>query len=301
MQPTSNKNNTTRLRGLVISYFGNSVAVEAANGQVVQCLLHRNQELPVVGDQVIWQMENAETGVVLEVEPRRTLLSRGDARGRLKPLAANVDAILVVMAPPPIFSEYLVDRYLVAAELVGIEPILVVNKVDLLDKKGLEATKARLAPYSALQYKVVYSSALIETGMNDLLALLTEKSAVLVGPSGVGKSSIISRLSNEEIQTNIVSKKGTGKHTTTATRLYHLPEGGSLIDSPGVREFNLWPVTIEELIKGFRDLKPYLGRCKFRDCSHLVEPGCVVQEALANGEISAERFASFKELKKTVT
>lgn len=301
MQPASNKNNTTRLRGLVISYFGNSVAVETVTGQVIQCLLHRNQELPVVGDQVIWQMENAETGVILEVEPRRTLLSRGDARGRLKPLAANVDAILIVMAPPPIFSEYLVDRYLVAAELVGIEPIIVLNKVDLLDQTALADARERLAPYAAMGYQTVLSCALSAEGTKDLIAVLKNKSAVLVGPSGVGKSSIISRLSYQDIETRDVSKKGSGRHTTTATRLYHLPNGGSLIDSPGVREFNLWPVSAQELLKGFRDLHAHLGKCRFRDCSHLVEPDCAVQAALGRGEISAERFASFKELMKTTT
>lgn len=299
MQPISNKNNTTRLRGLVISYFGSSVAVEAPSGQVVQCLLHRNQELPVVGDQVIWQMENAETGVVLEVEPRRTLLSRGDGRGKMKPLAANVDAILVVMAPPPIFSEHLVDRYLVAAELVGIEPILVLNKTDLLDKEALAAAKARLEPYLEMNYQVILGSALSEDGVHGIEQALKDKSAVFVGPSGVGKSSIISRLTHEDIQTTNVSKKGAGKHTTTATRLYHLPDGGSLIDSPGVREFSLWPVSVEELLKGFRDIKAHLGHCRFRDCSHLVEPDCMVQVALAAGKISAVRFDSFKELRKS--
>ena len=129
--------------------------------------------------------------------------------------------------------------------------------------------------------------------------MLKDKSAVLIGPSGVGKSSIIAALAeDQDIAINEVSTKGIGKHTTTATRLYTLPNGASLIDSPGVREFNLWPVSPVDLIKGFPEFQPYLGQCKFRDCLHAVEPHCAVQEAVANGKISAERYANYQTLMK---
>lgn len=296
--PKSVENNQqSEQSGLVISYFGNSVAVEAADGQVFQCQLRRNQELPVVGDKVIWQLAPSGTGTISSILPRQSLLARGDSRGGSRPMAANLDCMLIVMAPPPIFSEYLVDRYLVAAELLGIEPILVMNKVDLLDEAGQEATLARLRPYAEVPYPVVLSSVHALDGLTTLKAALVGKTAVLVGPSGVGKSSIIRALGVSEIKVGEVTAKGAGKHTTTATRLYHLPDGANLIDSPGVREFNLWPVTIQEVLRGFKEFKDY-GGCRFRDCQHTAEPGCTVQMAVADGKISTDRYQSYQTLMK---
>src|SRR3990167_10022778 len=145
MQKMNADQSAAALHGLVISYFGNSVAVRADDGQVFQCHLKRNQILPVVGDHVLWQLEKGETGIIIDIEPRQSLLARGDGRGNMKPIAANVNYLLIVMAPPPIFSEYLVDRYLVAAELLTIPAIIVLNKVDLLDDASLKALEKRLA------------------------------------------------------------------------------------------------------------------------------------------------------------
>ncbi|MBX3708245.1 MAG: ribosome small subunit-dependent GTPase A [Gammaproteobacteria bacterium] len=285
--------------GLIISYFGNSVAVEAEGGQVFQCHLRRNQELPVVGDKVRWQLEYDNTGVIIDIEPRSTLLARGDARGKMKPIVANVDVIIITMAPPPIFSEYLIDRYLVAAELLKIHPILVLNKVDLLSDAIKEEMKECLAPYQTIPYSVVLSSIYVEDGLDELNTQLQGKTGVLVGPSGVGKSSIIAILSKEEeIRVGMVSAKGIGKHTTTATRLYHLPHGGKLIDSPGVREFNLWPINKKDVLHGFKEFQHYLHGCKFRDCLHVAEPGCAVQAAVISGKISAQRYANYQDLIK---
>lgn len=285
--------------GLVVSYFGSSVAVEAEDGQVFQCHLRRNQELPVVGDRVEWQLEKGDTGTIKGILPRRTMLAKSDGRGNMKPIAANIDIIMVVMAPPPIFSEYLVDRYTVAAELLNIEPLIVVNKADLLSPDAREALVAKLIAYGKIPYRVVLSSVLTQEGMPELSHYLKDKSAVLVGPSGVGKSSIISALNQDrDIKIGDVTPRGAGKHTTTATRLYHLPQGGCLIDSPGVREFNLWPVSKAEVLKGFKEFKHFLSGCRFRDCQHTVEPGCAVQTAVADGKISAERFANYLELMK---
>jgi ribosome biogenesis GTPase len=281
--------------GLVISYFGNSVAVETANGQVVQCHLHRNQALPVVGDRVNWQFENSETGSIIEILPRKSVLARGD-RGKRKPIAANVDLMVVVMSPPPIFSTYLVDRYLVAAELLEIAPLIVVNKTDLLTKASQAALEDALAPYRQVPYSIILSSVYEEGGLAELSAFLANKTAVLVGPSGVGKSSIISALAESDIRTTHVSAKGAGKHTTTATRLYHLPTGGSLIDSPGVREFHLWQVEKPEVLHAFRDFNEYAPDCRFRDCQHLAEPGCAVQKAVTDGRIAPQRYASYQAL-----
>jgi ribosome biogenesis GTPase len=127
---------------------------------------------------------------------------------------------------------------------------------------------------------------------------LQDKTSVLVGPSGVGKSSIIANFAKQDIRVNDVSAKGAGKHTTTATRLYHLPNGGKLVDSPGVRDFALWPVSQSELLQGFKEFNAFLTGCKFRDCVHTVEPGCAVQAAVASGKISPHRFASYQALMK---
>lgn len=283
--------------GLVISCFGSSVAVETANGQEVPCHLRRNQDLPVVGDEVSWQIEG-EGGVITGIMPRRSLLSRGDAHGKLRALAANVDMILLVMAPPPVFSAYLVDRYMVAAELLGIRPVLVLNKIDLVPSAERHALEVLLQVYRDISYDVMFSSVAKAEGLDKLAVLLKNKVSVLVGPSGVGKSSIISALAQQDIRTRDVSPKGTGKHTTTATRLYHLPEGGALIDSPGVREFNLWPVSAAEIIRGFKEFQPYLNGCRFRDCRHLVEPGCKLLEAVADSRVPRRRFDSYLELIK---
>lgn len=300
MQNINETSNTGTRLGLVVSYFGNSVAVEVQDGQVFQCYLRRNQELPVVGDQVRFQFENSDTGVIVDILPRKTLLSRGDRHGKMKPLAANLDILLIVMAPPPVFSEYLVDRYLIAAEILHIQPALIVNKADLLDAKSNEALENRLQAYRQVSCPVMLSSAYTPNGLEELKVFLKRKTAALVGPSGVGKSSIIARISQHDLKVGEVSAKGAGKHTTTATRLYHLPDGGRLIDSPGVREFNLWSISKEDVLKGFKEFLPYIKSCRFRDCKHTVEPGCAVQAAIADGKISAQRFKNYNELLKEI-
>lgn len=284
--------------GLVISYFGSSVAVEVDNGQVFQCHLRRNQALPVVGDRVNFQADANNTGTIVNILARRSLLSRGDGHGKSRPIAANLDLIIIVMSPPPIFSEYLIDRYLVAAELLKIQPILVLNKSDLLTDASKTLALQRLQAYGNIPYSTVLSSTYTKDGLLCLRRQIKDRTAVLVGPSGVGKSSIIAALAEHKaIQIAEVSMKGVGKHTTTATRLYHLPEGGRLIDSPGVREFNLWAVEPREILQGFKEFEG-LTSCKFRDCQHLSEPNCAVQAAVSDGKISPQRYQSYQKLMK---
>ncbi len=298
------KSHAPEQQGLVISYYGSTVSVETADGHIIPCHLRRNQALPVVGDEVGWQPEAGGTsGIVRRILPRRTMLARGDVRGNgggaMKPIVANIDLLVIVMAAQPGISCHLLDRYLVAAELLNITPVLVINKADLLSAEEVAGLTAQLLPYRNIPYDVVFTSTKTEGGLNDLAAVLKGKRGVLVGPSGVGKSSLITALGSEEdIRVGIVSPKGSGKHTTTATRFYHLEGGGALIDSPGVREFNLWPVTKAEVLRGFREFQPYLSGCRFRDCTHAVEPGCAVQQAVADGRISPERFKGFQELIK---
>lgn len=293
------KSHASLYKGLVISYYGKTVAVELADGRVITCHIRRNQELPVVGDEVGIEFEQSgDSGIVVEISPRRSMLAKGE-RGGQKPLAANIDLMIIVMTPPPGFSEYLLDRYLIAAELLNIQPMIVLNKIDLLNEEELDVARRRLQVYADIPYPVVLSSVVTEHGLDELISHLRGHRAVLVGPSGVGKSSIITALGcDEDIRVGDVSDKGVGKHTTTATRLYRVQDGGELIDSPGVREFNLWPISQREVLHGFREFRQNFGSCKFRDCKHAVEPDCAVQKAVLDGRISTQRFESYKELLK---
>lgn len=286
-------------KGLIISYFGNSVAVETEDGHIYSCHTRRNQTLPVVGDYVRFEMNEAETGVILSIEPRSSILGRGDGHGNMKAIAANLDTMVIVMAPPPIFSTYLVDRYLIAAEILHITPIIVLNKIDLLTDATRNEVDNYLAIYADIPYTQFLTSIYQPETLQQLRNYLSHKTAVLVGPSGVGKSSLIRRLTNDaSITIGDVSAKGAGKHTTTATRLYHLAQNGKLIDSPGVREFNLWPTAKAEIERSFKEFKPYLSGCKFRDCQHNLEPGCLLRQAIENGEVSEQRYKSYQALLK---
>lgn len=300
MPKKQEKSHAPEQLGLVISYYGSTVSVETPDGRIVPCHLRRNQNLPVVGDEVGWRPEdNDATGIVTRILPRRSMLGRADSRGRIKPIAANIDVMVIVMAPLPVFSAYLVDHYLVAAELLKIQPVLVINKADLLKADARKVMDDVLGIYRDIPYPVVLSSIYAEDGLVELTDVLRGKRGVLVGPSGVGKSSLITALGSlEDVKVGEVTPRGAGKHTTTATRFYHLDGGGSLIDSPGVREFNLWPITKAEVLTGFREFQGHLSGCRFRDCTHAVEPGCTVQQAVADGKISPERFKSYQELLK---
>lgn len=305
MQKQTKQTSSSPQTGRVIAYFGNSVAVETAAGQVFPCYLRRNQALPVVGDEVTFTQDDAkptEAGVIIGIEPRRSVLMRGGQMGKQKPIAANIDYLIIVMAPSPIFSASLVDRYIVAAEILKIKPIIVLNKEDLLTEDNRSLAEKQLAPYRHIPYPVFLTSIYKAPTLETLANQIKDHTAVLVGPSGVGKSSIINALGAQSIKVGEVTAKGGGKHTTTATRLYHLPGGGNLIDSPGVRDFSLWAVTKQEVLKGFREFNAHHAGCKFRDCIHVAEPGCAVQAAVQNGNIAPERYASYqlfmKEIKK---
>lgn len=281
--------------GRVITRYGAQVDVEDAQGRRHRCLMRQNLPPLVCGDRVVWQAGPDDTGVVVAVSPRESLLERPDADNQLKPVAANINQILVVAAPEPALDVDLINRYLVAAEMTGIPPVLIINKIDLLSAKALDKLQQRLQVYTDIGYQVVYASCKQAHGLDDLMAHLRDKTSIFVGQSGVGKSSLIQALlPEEELRVGALSEgSGLGRHTTTATRLYHFPAGGELIDSPGVRAFRLGHASTAQISAGFVEFAPYLGQCRFSDCSHRVEPDCALQQAVADGHINAERFESF--------
>ena len=282
-------------RGRIIAHLGKRLLVEDENGREHRCSARRNLPALACGDEVGWQQPDPRSCVIHELRPRRSLLARPDARGRQKIIAANLDQILIVCAPRPELNEGLLDRYLVAATLTGIEPVIVLNKIDLLDEAALAAYHKRLAVYSKLGYRVIHTSAHADAAFNSLLECLREKTSVLVGQSGVGKSSLLNRLlPGVEARVGEMSEAtGKGRHTTTTARLYHLPESGDLIDSPGIREFGLWNVTPAQLARGFPEFADLQPHCRFRDCRHRNEPGCAVLDALREGRISPARHDSY--------
>jgi len=280
-------------QGTVIARYGKQALVEGADGERVLCHLRAHLEAPVAGDTVLWE-PSEESGVITALITRHNVLQRPDTLGKLRPVAANIDLMLIVFAPEPAPQPNLLDRYLVAAEYMGVEAALVLNKADLLEDDTL---RLQLEDYAALGYRTLVTHRNTPDA-TDLETLIGEDTLVLVGQSGVGKSSLIQRLlPDASIRIGALSEiADKGRHTTTTAELFHLPHGGRLIDSPGVREFGLSHVAHGSIAEGFREFLPHLGHCRFRDCQHQQEPDCALKTALAEGQISPARFESYQQI-----
>ena len=229
---------------------------------------------------------------------RTSEIFRPDSYGHLKTVAANVDQMLITIAPQPEPHENLIDRYLVAAHCHEISPVIILNKSDLLEPFNRESLLKLSNLYRNLGYQILHVSTKTEEGVDQLESILADKTSIFVGQSGVGKSSIVKKLLPQEAikigeLSDAVIK---GKHTTTYSRLFHFKNGGSCIDSPGIREFGLWHIDKDDLIKGFTELHHHAQHCQFRNCSHNQEPGCAIKKALKTGEISDTRFTSYQRI-----
>jgi len=279
--------------GTVMANHGANVSIEDDSGSVSRAFVRANLDLPVAGDRVVWRRSADGSGVIVALLPRNSLLSRPNRRGDPHPLAANIDLMVIVGAPSPALDLNLFDRYLVAAETLAITPALLVNKDDLLDQPQRGMLEQQLDDYRRIGYPTLFASAKRAHGLDQLNQHLADRTSVLVGQSGVGKSSIINHLLPHQTTQEGELTRGFGRHTTSTTTLYHLPRSGCLIDSPGVRQFSLWHLPALAVGAGFAELRPLLGHCRFRDCRHLREPGCALRSAVAAGEVSERRFQSY--------
>ena len=289
-------------QGVVITRHAKHADVETENGETFRCNLRRTLKNVVVGDRVSWRLGSEQlqgiSGVIEAIFPRQNELSRPDYYDGIKVMAANIEQIIIVSAVLPQLSLNIIDRYLVICENANIPALIVLNKVDLLSESERQEVEKQLAIYQKIGYKTLCLSAQTGENMAELHRYLAKGTSIFVGQSGVGKSSLINQILPEvNAQTGEISDiSGLGQHTTTASRLYHLPQGGNLIDSPGIREFGLWHLEPEQITQGYREFHDFLGGCKFRDCKHKDDPGCAIREAVEQEKIHPIRFENYHRL-----
>ena len=287
-----------QLKGTVIAAYRRYTLIETSNKELFQCQQRKSVGQVVCGDKVLWQKEDEETGVITEIEERHTILQRPDINGNLRIIASNIDQVFIVVAHKPELNEGLIDRYLVAAENSRLNPIILLNKVDLFDEEVFSNLKQRLQLYQDIGYTVIYTSAKQEHGLDSLTEILKDNNNIFVGQSGVGKSSLINTLLKSDARIGEISEAtGKGKHTTTTAYLYPLEDNtGHIIDSPGVREFGLIKLTEQDITEGFKEFEPYIGYCKFRNCAHNNEPGCTLIKSVEDKKITEQRWKSYKRI-----
>lgn len=276
--------------GTLIAAFGRQYEVRTDDGEILLCVPRGKKSVFACGDRVQVASTGPGQGVIDKLIERTSLLYRSDA-WRQKLIAANATQVVMVVATEPSFSDEFVSRCVCAAEDQHVKVLIVLNKTDL--PAGLEDARACLATFSALGYPVLELSALDD--VEALRARLIGETSLLVGQSGMGKSTLTNALIPEaRAETREISEVlDTGKHTTTFARLYPLPEGGGIIDSPGMQTFGLVHLSSEALEASFPEFRPYAGQCRFRDCRHDTEPGCALREAAEAGKIDARRLRQF--------
>jgi ribosome biogenesis GTPase / thiamine phosphate phosphatase len=279
--------------GTVLASYGRGVLVQA-NGTTLHCALTGRKQRIVCGDRVTWAYTRSADGPsVQSIEPRRNLIERIDARGRAEPVAANIDRLAIVVAAEPSPDWFLVDRYWAGAALKDVEGFLIVNKVDL----ATETIQPELDTYRHLGLNCVEVGAQSGRGIADLADKLAGGVTLLVGQSGVGKSSLVNALCPEAAaQTAELTRDDEGRHTTTTARWYQLSIHASLIDAPGVRDFAPPASLVRAAERGFVEIHGLSVDCRFKDCRHMEEPGCAVRTAVLGQQISARRYESYRRL-----
>jgi len=284
------------MQGLIVAAFGRRFLVESADGRVRNCVTRGKRNDYACGDRVDILVQSDTDGVIENCAPRDTLLYRSD-HWKQKLLAANVTQMIMVVAPVPSFDLDVLDCCLAAAEHAGIRPLIVLNKADLPEAVRCEAT---LALYTAMGYPMIK---LVATRSVDTLRPhLTGQCSVLVGESGMGKSTILNALVPQAaaLTREVSSSLGTGKHTTSHTRLYHLDAQSDIIDTPGVQAFGVHHLGVDGLAAAFLDFRPWLGQCRFRNCRHLEEPGCAITAAHDAGQINTRRLKAYRSLAQEI-
>ncbi len=293
--------------GLVITSFGKRVLIEDEQFQQFSCAVRQGLGKLVAGDEVIWQkIANTNERVVTQLIPRRHELSRPGFRGQKRMVASNIDIIGIVAPVVPGIHTDMIDRYLVATAQLDLSCVLIINKIDLLaNQEEWNMVLALLDPYLKMGLEIIPASTQTQDGLDELKAFMSNKTSVFVGPSGAGKSSLINALIPDlDIRVGALSEStGLGKHTTSNSILYRLPESSNqsqaiLIDSPGVRQFSPTPCTVNELAQFYPDFMPFLGQCKYNNCTHQHEPNCAIIAAVESDQIALSRYESFQRMLK---
>jgi ribosome biogenesis GTPase / thiamine phosphate phosphatase len=285
----------TRGRGIVLANYGRGALVQSGD-TAVHCALAGRKQRVVCGDRVTWVCGATADGSSVEsIEPRRNLLERIDARGRAEPVAANIDRVAIVVAAEPCPDWFLVDRYWAGALLKDIGAMLIVNKCDL----AIDSLRSELANYRALGLACSEIASLTGAGIPELHEALADRVTLLVGQSGVGKSSIVNALAPDAAaQTAELTRDAEGRHTTTTARWYRLRSGAdaAIVDAPGVRDFAPPATIVRAAERGFVEIHRFGTDCRFNDCRHLQEPGCAVRASVSSERIAARRYESYRRL-----
>ncbi len=309
------------LQGRVLSIVPEGIIVEHENVHIVCTLrgllkkektLHKN--LVTVGDFVLFEKSPSGEGLIAHVEPRKTVLSRADNLSRRKEqlIAANIDQVLITSSVvEPVLKFSLIDRYIIASRKGGMTPIVVINKIDLLEANDkdpvlVETEKqllsAAVSAYASAHIPVILVSTVTGEGLEDLKQIMKDKASVFSGQSGVGKSSLINAISTHELEVgDVVEKTRKGSHTTTTTKLLPLDFGGWCIDTPGIKSFGVWSLEKDEVEQYFEEIYAYGRKCKYPDCSHMEEGDCAVHMAVEKGLISPLRYESYLALMDSIS
>lgn len=273
------------------------VQFECAIRGILKSLSTDLQHVVVAGDHVVIQKLDDHQAVIVRVEKRRNQLSR-TSRKRQQIIVSNVDQVLIVAsAAEPMLKPNLIDRYIVTAEKARIQPIIVINKIDLVYPADLQPISG---VWGQLGYPILHLSVTRNINIDQLRNIVANKDSVVTGQSGVGKSSILNAIQKglDVRVAKVSSDNQKGKHTTTTAELIPLDLGGHLIDTPGIRQFQLWDIVPEEVAGFFREIRPYVTGCRFPDCTHTHEEDCQVKYAVADGRIDVRRYESYCQIRE---